>query len=125
MGAGGSNIDNYHIQKGKVMITAETAKILIQEQDKKAKWSFSNIFGDIPGIIKEKVPEIQEFLNKILQQKGVLSEDDEKNLKDILQKQEAERLRVKNIRKKNTLILISVATISMTAIYFFLKKTKK
>lgn len=88
------------------------------------QFNLGNVLDAVIGVASSNQADLQEMLNDLMKKKGILSEEDEKKLQELLAKKEAERKQRQKIRIRNTLVAV-VALVAVVGIVYIGVRKKK
>lgn len=106
-------------------LTAEdAAKQLYEEIKSRGKFNIGNVLDSVIGVIDTNSGDLQAMLDRLLTKKGVLTQQDEAAVQELLKKAKEEQKNRQKIRTKNTIFILIAAAGVGTAIYFMVRKNK-
>lgn len=89
------------------------------------KLSLASALDSVIGVAVANNSDLQQMLNKLLGQTGVLSADDEAAVQLLLQKKQQELAQRRKIRVKNFLIIGGTLILLTIGVYLAVRKHKK
>lgn len=104
-------------------LTIEDAvKQLSAQLDARGKFNPGNLLDSFIGVATINSSGLQQMLDGLMKKTGILSDQDEAAMQELLKQQEEERKKRQAVRIKNAIFIISAITVTAGVVYLAVRK---